>query len=100
MVARVGPLWRIRSRNLNLDLHLVAWVGLGLHGETSGPRVAGVGVGLHGETSGPRVACTRLGGVYSLLLVPWVVLLALAMLESGTGFVFRGLLDARLLPPA
>ena len=64
---------------------------------------ARVGAGLGGETSEPRVALARLGGVDSLLLVPWVVLRAafeaLAMVGSGTGLVCRGLLDALLLPP-
>ena len=57
-------------------------------------------MGLGGETSEPRVALARLGGVDSLLLVPWVllgvVLGALAMGRS-IGFVYLRMLDARLL---
>ena len=78
-------------------------MGAGLGGEVSGPWVPLVMAGLGGETSEALVALARLGGVDSLLLVPWVVLGAvlgaLAMVGSGTGFVCRGLLDALLLPP-
>ena len=56
-------------------------------------------VGFGGETLEALVALARLGGVHSVLLVPWVVLRALAMVGSRTAFVCRGLLDSLLLPP-
>ena len=81
-------------------MHLLAWVGAGLGGEASGPRVGLVRAGLGSDTSEALVSLARLGGVDSLLLVPWVllgvVLGALAMGRS-IGFVYLRLLDARLL---
>ena len=67
-------------------------------------------VGFGGETLEALAALARLGGVHSVLLVPWVmlravplvlraVLGALAMVGPRNAFVCRGLLDSLLLPP-
>ena len=76
-------------------------MGAGLGGEALGPRVALVRAGFGGGTLEALVSLVRLGGVDSLLLVPWVLLGVmlgvLAMEEGSSGCLYLWMLDSRLL---